>query len=86
MKRLASICVAVAQAVALCRGAATGTDIFDAVRAGDVDKVKALLQADPKLAAARTEDGSTALHLAALEGQAAISRLLLASGAQVDAR
>ena len=86
MKRLASICVAVAQAVAVCYGAATGTEMFDAVRAGDAEKVKALLQADPKLAEARTEDGSTALHLAALEGQAAIARLLLASQAQVNAR
>jgi ankyrin repeat protein len=86
MKRLASICVVVAKAVAVCHGAATDTDMFDAVRAGDAEKVKAMLQADPKLAEARTEDGSTALHLAALEGQAAVARLLLASQAQVNAR
>jgi ankyrin repeat protein len=67
-------------------GAATNTDLFDAVRAGDAEKAKALLQGDPKLAEARTEDGSTALHLAALEGQAAIAQLLLAGGAQVNAR
>ena len=86
MKRLASICMAIAQAVAVCCGAATGTDMFDAVRAGDAEKVKVLLQADPKLAAARTEDGSTALHLAALDGQSEMVRLLLASKAQVNAR
>ena len=67
-------------------GAASNTDLFDAVRSGDAAKVKALLQADPKLVEARTEDGSTALHLAALEGQAAVAQLLLASGAQVNAR
>ena len=77
MKRLVSICVAVAQLVGVGYGAATGTDMFDAIRAGDGEKVKALLQADPKLAEARTEDTSTALHLAALEGQAEIARLLL---------
>ena len=69
MKRLVFICMAVAQAMTVCYGAATGTDMFDAIRAGDAEKVKALLQVDPKLAEARTEDSSTALHLAALEGQ-----------------
>jgi hypothetical protein len=78
--------MAVAQAAAVCCGAATSTDMFDAIRAGDAEKVKALLQADPKLAEARTEDTSTALHLAALEGQAEIARLLLANQAQVNAR
>ncbi len=86
MKRLISIFAAVVQAMVMCHGAAPSADIFDAVRAGDVEKVKALLQADPKLAAARTEDGSTALHLAALEGHSAIARLLLDSQAQVNAR
>jgi hypothetical protein len=86
MKQLVLICVAVAQTVAVCYGAATGTDLFDAIRAGDAEKAEALLQADPKLAEARTDDGSTALHLAALEGQAEITRLLLANQAQVNAR
>jgi len=86
MKRLISIFAAVVQAVAMCYGAVPSTDIFDAVRAGDVEKVKTLLQADPKLATARTEDGSTALHLAALDGHSAIARLLLDSKAQVNAR
>jgi ankyrin repeat protein len=61
-------------------------DIFDTVRAGDVEKVTALLQADPKLAEARTEDGNTPLHLAALEGHAAVAKLLLDHRAQVNAR
>src|ERR1035441_5479749 len=86
MKRLVFIGVVVAHFLAANCMAATGTDLFEAVRAGDVEKVKALLQADPKLAEARTEDGSTALHLAALEGHADIARLLLASKAQVNAR
>ena len=76
-------CMVAASVLAANVAAAAGTEIFDAVRAGDGEKVKALLQADPKLAEARTEDGSTALHLAALEGHAEIARLLLARGAQV---
>jgi len=66
-------------------GAST-TDFFDAIRTGDLEKVKRLLQADPKLAEARTEDGSTALHLAALEAQGTVAQLLLSNGAQVNAR
>jgi ankyrin repeat protein len=86
MKRAVFILVAVAQVLAAACSAGSSTDLFDAVRTGDAEKVKALLQADLKLAEARTEDGSTALHLAALEGQAAVVRLLLANGAQVNAR
>jgi hypothetical protein len=86
MMRAAFIWVAVAQVLAVACGAASNTDLFDAVRSGDAEKTKALLQADPKLAEARTEDGSTALHLAALEGEAAVARVLLAGGAQVNAR
>lgn len=88
LRRVAFGCLAAAQMLTAACGAATNTDLFDAVRAGDAEKAKTLLQADPKLAEARTEDGSTALHLAALEGQAAIAQLLLvlAGGAQVNAR
>jgi ankyrin repeat protein len=87
MRRLALVVVGLISCLLAANSrAAAGNDIFDAVRAGDGDKVKALLQADPKLAEARTEDGSTALHLAALEGHAEIARVLLAGGAQVNAR
>ncbi len=86
MKQVAFIWVAVAQVLAAVCGAASNTVLFDAVRSGDAEKTKALLQADPKLAEARTEDGSTALHLAALEGEAAAARVLLGGGAQVNAR
>ena len=68
-----------------CRFGAAA-DIFDAVRSGDVEKVKTLLQADSKLTAARTVDGNTPLHLAALEGHAAVAKSLLDSQAQVNAR
>jgi hypothetical protein len=61
-------------------------DVFDAVRAGDVEKVKGLLQAEPKLAEARTEDGNTPLHVAALEGHAAVAQALLDQHAPINAR
>ena len=67
-------------------GAVGNMDWFDAARGGDTEKVKALLQSDPKLVQAKTEDGSTALHLAALEGKAEITRMLLANQAPVNAR
>ncbi|MCX6928749.1 MAG: ankyrin repeat domain-containing protein [Verrucomicrobia bacterium] len=86
MKQVALICVVLTQMLAVALGAASRTDFFDAVRAGDAGKTKALLLADSKLAGARTEDGSTALHLAALEGQTEIVRLLLNSRADVNAR
>jgi hypothetical protein len=63
-----------------------GAGIFDSIRAGDVEKVKALLKADPKLANTRSEDSSTPLQLAALEGHLAIAELLLDNRADVNAR
>ena len=86
MKKLVVCLLWPALALALTCRAAAAADVFDAVRAGDVEKVKALLQADPKLAEARTEDGNTPLHIAALEGHAAIAQVLLDQHAQVNAR
>jgi hypothetical protein len=42
--------VAVAQVLAAACRVGSSTDFFDAVRLGDTEKVKALLQADLKLA------------------------------------
>jgi hypothetical protein len=66
--------------------AATAGEIHDAAREGNIGKVKSLLEANPKLAEAALEDGMTALHLAALEGHAAIARLLLEHHAPINAR
>jgi ankyrin repeat protein/TPR repeat protein len=85
MNKCVFIWSAAAQLLAATCLAAADTAFFDAVRAGDTEKVQALLKADPKLVQARTDDGNTALHLAALEGQAAVAQLLLAAGAQVNA-
>ena len=60
--------------------------IHDAARKGDANKVKALLQADPKLVADRDKNGDTPLHVAALHGQVAVAQVLLDAGAEINAR
>ena len=60
--------------------------IHDAARKGDVKKVQALLQSDPKLASDRDNNGDTPLHLAALHGQFAAAQALIDAGANVNAK
>lgn len=57
--------------------------LFDAARLGRVDVIPALLQAGADIDA-RDAKGHTPLILASYHGQAAATRLLLRSGAQVD--
>jgi ankyrin repeat protein len=57
---------------------------FEACAAGDVDALRSLLDRDPALARERDGDGATGLHLAARH--AAAVRLLLARGADPNAR
>lgn len=70
--------------------------IWEAVLANDVNRVRELLQSDPSLAMAavptklarREPDllpDATLLHLAALRGHAQVAKLLLVAGAAVDA-
>jgi len=59
--------------------------LFDAVAEGDADAVKAMLDRDPQLVNAR-HDGASPLHFAALENQREIVDILLASGADLEAR
>src|SRR2546422_7678687 len=61
-------------------------DVFEAATFGDLDRLAVLLAADPSLADRRSGDGFTALHLAAFFGQDDAVRLLLARGADPDAR
>ena len=64
-------------------------DVFEAAALGRVDRLSALLVADPALATARSADGFTALHFPAFFGigdAAAASRLLIEAGADVNAR
>ena len=73
----------------LVLGASTiafSSQIHDAARKGDVKKVTALLQSDPKLVGDRDKNGDTPLHVAALHGELAVAQVLLAAGADVNAR
>jgi ankyrin repeat protein len=60
--------------------------IHDAARKGDVNKVKALLKADPTLVSSKDKEGNTALHVAALHGEAAVAAALIDAGADVNAK
>jgi ankyrin repeat protein len=60
--------------------------LFSAVERGDAEATRAMLAAEPDLARARDETGATALHVAAFHGHRAIVDLLLAAGADVNAR
>ena len=59
--------------------------VFEAAMFGRVDRVRALLAADPGLARAWSPDGFTALHLAIFGGDATIAELLLDAGSDVEA-
>jgi ankyrin repeat protein len=64
-------------------------DVFEAAALGWVDRLAALLLADPALATARSADGFTALHFPAFFGlgdAAAASQVLIEAGADVNAR
>lgn len=72
--------------VLLLAASAAGQEIFDAVRAGDLARVQALVGQDP--AAARAVDGRscTPLHFAVNDGRAEVAAFLLDSGADPEAR
>ena len=56
-------------------------DVFDAAAVGRTRGLEELLEAEPELARAWSEDGFTPLHLAAFFGQEDAARLLLDQGA-----
>jgi uncharacterized protein YndB with AHSA1/START domain len=59
-------------------------DLFDAAALGRVERVRELLDAEPRLARALSDDGFTALHLACFTGSLECVRLLLARGAPLE--
>ena len=61
-------------------------DVFEAAAIGDVDRLRALLDEDPSLATAWSDDGFTPLHFAAFFGHPAAARLLAERGADLEAR
>lgn len=61
-------------------------DFSSALTAGDVEKVKALLDADPALLELRDGEGLTPIHYAAKKNRAEIIELLIARGMDPNAR
>ena len=61
-------------------------EIHDATKAGDLEKVKALLKANPDLVNNKNKDGTTPLHWAAFEGHKDVAEWLLANKADVNAK
>ena len=59
-------------------------DLFEAAVLGDVARATALLDADPSLLDSFSQDGWTALHLAAFFDQLGMVELLLARNAKLD--
>src|SRR6202011_5946708 len=60
-------------------------DIFEAAALGSLDRLKQCLRDDPSAINSRSKDGFTALHFACFFGQPEAARLLIESGAAVDA-
>jgi len=59
---------------------------FQAVEAGDTERVRILLSENPELVRARDAGGATALHHAAFHAHRDIVSLLCSSGADLNAR
>ena len=85
MKRkftLAALCAG----LLLAAGAFGGQDIFEAVTAGDLAKVKAAVDADPQALEARNNYRQTPLILAIQKKKIEVAEYLLARGADVNAK
>jgi uncharacterized protein len=61
-------------------------DVFAASMAGAMDRVLACVAEDPDLLNAYSQDGWTSLHLACFFAQPGVAELLIARGADVQAR
>ena len=74
------------EAMALLASYAPQMEVGEAAAVGDVRRLRALLDADPRQAAALSVDGWMPLHLAAFFGRGEAVRLLLERGAAPSAR
>jgi ankyrin repeat protein len=70
----------------MTRMAAGLAQLIEAVNAGELDHVRAMLAQDPALVRARGDHDRTALHWAAEHDRAEIAAALLAAGAEVEPR
>lgn len=62
------------------------TEIFRAADNGDLETTRLLVKHNPNLVFAKNREGFTALHYAAFHGYVEIAKLLLAEGADVNAK
>jgi len=60
-------------------------EMFRAVKAGNIERVRELLVLDPSLVHARDGDASTPLHYAAWKGHADLVDVLVDAGADIQA-
>ena len=60
-------------------------EIHEAIKAGNLDKVKALIKENPAIVNQQDEDGLTPLHWAALKGNTQIARYLIDNKADINA-
>lgn len=82
----AALGTALLTAASLQQGLSAGAaGIVDAVRAGDAAKVKALIEADPALVAAKDDTDRTPLHWAARGTSHAVLAVLVEKGADLNA-
>lgn len=82
-RHLLAACLALLSVISSAHAA---DNIFDAARMGTPQEVEKLLAANKTLINARTELGSTPLHLAATNTNAEVAKLLVSKGANVNAR
>jgi ankyrin repeat protein/L-ascorbate metabolism protein UlaG (beta-lactamase superfamily) len=82
MKKLIHICAFILALIGISRIASAG-EIHEAVRAGDLVKVKAIVAKDPKVVNEKDPRGRTPLHFACGAGNIEIVKFLVASGADV---
>ena len=73
-------------AVVVLGAAAKADEIHAAARAGDMDRVKAIVESDPAAVNARNGSGQTPLFDALLGNRPKIAEYLLSKGADVNAR
>jgi ankyrin repeat protein len=64
----------------------TSKEVIKAAKAGDLERMKALLATDAALLDARDKDRSTPLHCAAWKGHYEVVKLLLEAGADANAQ
>jgi ankyrin repeat protein len=84
MRRFISVSAVLALSLAISIGAQNQAPIANAAQNGDRDTVKALLKKGVDVNEAQG-DGTTALHWAAIKGDAEMTRMLLVAGANVRA-